>query len=77
MFTFKELTKAENQNQDLELSDWSLTVTWNSLAILLVRIVGPDLALTLLEKCSLEEGDVNAEFYQTCLLSSIVQKHKR
>ena len=75
--TFKEIDCARNQEPASDTSDCPLTVTWNSLAILLARNVGPELALTLLQKCGLKEGELSAEFYQTCLLSSVVQKHKR
>ncbi|WAR03727.1 HPS5-like protein [Mya arenaria] len=63
-----------DQSEDATDSD---LLTWSSLAILLVRYVGPEGAVSLLEECQVPDGVLSPEFFQTCLLSGLVNNYQR
>ncbi|XP_060604075.1 BLOC-2 complex member HPS5-like [Ruditapes philippinarum] len=75
--TYQQINQAGNQTSQEVSCDCSKLITWNNLAILLVRNVGPEEAISLLEKQNLLEGVLSKEFYQVCLLSGMVQKQQR
>jgi hypothetical protein len=74
---YQQIDQAGNQTSQEVSCDWSKLITWNNLAILLVRNVGPEEGISLLEKQNLPEGVLSKEFYQVCLLSGMVQKQQR
>lgn len=67
--TFKDI--------DEQHCDWPNHITWEKLAILLVQYRGPENAVSLLEGLDLPDGVLDSEFYQTCLLSGMVQQQQR
>lgn len=60
-----------------EQSDWSDQITWDKLALLLVKQVGPKKAVSLLEEMDLPDGILSSDFHRACLLSGMVQKQQR
>lgn len=74
---FHAFKEAGNQSSSEDHSDWSSGITWNNLAILLVRFIGPEKAVSLLESLDFEDEILTSDFYQACLLTGMVQKQQR
>ena len=60
----------------MEKSDWSNEITWNYLAILLVREIGPEKAVAVLESIDLPDGVLSPNFHRACLLSGMVKRQQ-
>ena len=68
---------AGNQSEIITVPDWADRITWNSLAVLLVRHLGPSQAVSLLQEVDVPESCLTATFYQTCAIAGLVHKHQR
>ena len=69
--------EAGNQLDIMPSSDWSDRITWDSLANLLVRHLGPSQAVSLLQEVDIPESSLSASFYQTCAMAGLVHRHQR
>ncbi|XP_053385025.1 uncharacterized protein LOC123535954 [Mercenaria mercenaria] len=74
---YQKISETGNQATQEVSCDWSKLITWNNLAVLLVRHIGSEEALSLLEKHDIPEGVLSKDFYQVCLLSGMVQRQQK
>ncbi|XP_052269616.1 uncharacterized protein LOC127871025 isoform X2 [Dreissena polymorpha] len=73
---YKSLEVKTNRDQS-KLEVQSDLMTFEKLAFLLVRYLGPDVAVLLLDEIGVQEGELTNLFYRSCLLSGTVQRHHR
>ncbi|XP_072033287.1 LOW QUALITY PROTEIN: uncharacterized protein [Amphiura filiformis] len=57
-----------------EVSDWLPTITWESIAVLLVRNVGAQVGVELLREAKVPEGALSKQFHQACIASALLEK---
>ena len=76
-FSSDSCTGAGSQVDVIDNPDWSERITWDSLANLLVKHLGPDQAVSLLQEYDVPETCLSPSFYQTCAMAGLVHKHQR
>ncbi|CAH1786728.1 unnamed protein product [Owenia fusiformis] len=72
-----EQTDSDNEIKKLKESDWSSTVTWESLALLLVQHVDVDEGLKLLKGVKIPTGGLSSEFFKHCALRALAEERQR
>lgn len=60
-----------------EGSDWLPTITWEKIAMLLVRSVGAQLGVQLLTEVKVPEKALSRQFHHACIMSAILEKGQR
>ena len=70
-------TLSHRSSSAKESADWLPSVTWESLAILLVRCVGSQVGVNLLRGVTLPEGVLTRQFHQACIVSTVLEKSQR
>ncbi|XP_071112964.1 uncharacterized protein [Haliotis cracherodii] len=58
-------------------SDWSNSLTWEGIGELMVKTIGPSAAVMVLQECHLPERALSPQFYQMCILESLVHRQQR
>ncbi|KAL5006265.1 hypothetical protein ScPMuIL_015071 [Solemya velum] len=71
------MEKSSCEQSKRESSDWLQSVTWEKMAYILVRYLGPLSAVKLLESVKLPDGSISNSFYQMCLAGSQLHMQQR
>ncbi|XP_046573674.1 Hermansky-Pudlak syndrome 5 protein homolog [Haliotis rubra] len=58
-------------------SDWTNSLTWEGISELMVKTIGPSVAIMVLQECHLPERALSPQFYQMCILESLVHRQQR
>ncbi|XP_067673976.1 uncharacterized protein [Haliotis asinina] len=58
-------------------SDWTNSLTWEGISELMVKTIGPCVAIMMLQEYHLPERTLSPQFYQNCILESLVHRQQR